>query len=298
MLQSGFLIWVVAGALWGWQAPEMAATGKPWITEALMLVMLGMGLTLRSEDLLALRSAGKPLLIGVGLQYLVMPLSAWLLAYALQLPPLLALGVILVGAAPGGTASNVVTFLAKGDVALSVAMTTASTLLAPIMTPLWIWLLAATWLQVDPLALLLSVARIVLLPVALGILIRSFWRPPDWLLNSLLPLIAMAAIAWIVGVVVGLNADRMAAVASAVVISVLLLNAIGLVAGFGLSRLSGQNKRRCRTVAIEVGMQNSGLAAALAMVHFSPEAALAAALFSVWHNVSGALLAVAWRRGE
>lgn len=295
LLQAGFILWVVIGAAWGWFMPAQASAGRPWIGEALMVIMLGMGLTLRSEDVLALRHAGRPLLLGVGLQYLLMPVLAWLLAAGLDLSPMLELGVILVGCAPGGTASNVVTWLARGDVALSVAMTTASTLLAPVMTPFWIWLLASTWLHVDPLALLVSVAQVVLLPVAAGILIRRFWTPPEWFLAGILPLIAMAAIAWIVGVVVGLNVARIAEVALPLMVSIVLLNGLGLTAGFGLARLTGQGTQRSRTVAIEVGMQNSGLAAALAMVHFSPEAALAAALFSVWHNVSGAILAAWWR---
>ena len=296
LLQAGFVFWVILGAAWGGLFPDQATPGAGWIREALMLIMLGMGLTLRVEDVRALSSAGRPLLIGVSLQYLVMPVTAWLLSLALNLSPMLALGVILVGSCPGGTASNVVAWLARGDVALSVAMTTASTLLAPVMTPLWVWLIASSWLDVDAAGLLFSVVQIVLLPVLLGLFIRRFWQPPAWVLEGVLPLIAMLAIAWIVGVIVGLNVERLAEIVLPLIMAVVLLNMTGLFAGYGLARLAGQAERTGRTVAIEVGMQNSGLAVVLAMAHFSPEAALAGAAFSVWHNVSGAVLAAWWRR--
>jgi len=296
LLQAGFVFWVVLGAVWGGFFPDQAAPGAGWIGQALMLIMLGMGLTLRAEDIRALGHAGWPLLLGVSLQYLVMPLLAWLLSRGLNLPPMLALGVILVGSCPGGTASNVVAWLARGDVALSVAMTTASTLIAPVMTPLWIWLLASSWLNVDAMTLFVSVVQIVLLPVLFGLFIRRFWQPPAWMLDGVLPLIAMLAIAWIVGVIVGLNVERLAGIAATLIAVVILLNLAGLFCGYVFTRLAGQTERIGRTVAIEVGMQNSGLAVVLAMAHFSPEAALAGAAFSIWHNVSGAVLAAWWRR--
>ena len=296
LLQAGFILWVLLGASWGYAWPAQASAGAGWISEALMLIMLGMGLTLKSGEIASLRHAGQPLLLGVALQYLTMPLVAWALAYSLDLPPMLALGIILVGACPGGTASNVVTWLARGDVPLSVAMTTASTLLAPLLTPLWVWFLASAWLDIEPGALLGSVVKIVLLPVLLGALIRRYWQPSDWLLEGVLPLVAMLAIAWIVGVIVGIHASRLTEIAVASAAAVLLLNGIGLLLGRGLAQLAGQTRQRSRTVAIEVGMQNSGLAVALAMAHFSSEAALAGAMFSLWHNLSGAALAAIWRR--
>jgi len=296
LLQAGFVIWVLIGAALGWLMPAQAAAGKAWIAPALMLIMLGMGLTLKTADIAALKKAGTPLLIGVMLQYLIMPLTAWMLAVLFGLPKMVAIGLILVGCCPGGTASNVVAWLARGDVALSVAMTTTSTLLAPVMTPFWIWLMASAWLPVDPLALLVSVAKIVLLPVTAGIAIRHFWRPPVWVLDGVLPLIAMLAIAWIVSVVVGLNADHIAEISVKLMLAVVLLNLIGLGMGGSIATLLNQPARRSRTVAIEVGMQNSGLAVALALTSFAPAAALAGAMFSLWHNVSGALLAVWWRK--
>ena len=295
LVQDGFLAWVVLGAAWGWFMPEFAASGKSWIPEALAAVMLGMGLTLTHGDVLALRHGGRTLLLGVALQYVVMPVGAWGIATVLGLPELLALGVILVGACPGGTASNVVAYLARGDVALSVGMTTVSTVLSPLLTPLWIWLLASTWLAIDPLPLFWTVTKIVLLPVVAGVLLRRVWQPSPWFFEGVLPLVSMVIIAWVVGVIVGLNHGQ-GHVAGPVVLAVVVHNAVGLTLGYWGSRLRKLPLRHCRTVSLEVGMQNSGLAVALAVAHFGPAAAVAGAVFSIWHNVTGPLLASIWRR--
>lgn len=295
LVQDGFLVWVVLGAAWGWFMPGLASSGKIWIPEALAAVMLGMGLTLTHQDVLNLRQGGRTLLLGVALQYVVMPLGAWGIATVLGLPKLLALGVILVGACPGGTASNVVAYLARGDVALSVGMTTVSTLLSPLLTPLWIWLLASTWLAIDPFPLLWTVTKIVLLPVVVGVLLRRVWQPSSWFFEGVLPLVSMFIIAWIVGVIVGLNYGQLH-VAGPVVLAVVVHNALGLTLGYWGPRLGKVPLRRCRTVALEVGMQNSGLAVALAVAHFGPVAAVPGAVFSIWHNVTGPLLASIWHR--
>lgn len=295
LAQDAFLLWVLLGGLWGYLFPEAAAAGKTWIPEALAAIMLGMGLTLTGEDLHNLRTAGKPLVLGVFLQYTVMPLAGWLIAIGLGLPKLLALGVILVGACPGGTASNVVAFLARGDVALSVAMTTASTLLSPVMTPLWVWLLASTWLPIDPVPLFWTITKIVLIPVIVGTAIRRFWTPGPWILEGILPLFSMAVIAWIVGVIVALERDRIGS-AGVVLGAVMIHNALGLLLGYLAAWQANIPRSRRRTVSIEVGMQNSGLAVALAIAHFGPVAAVPGVLFSVWHNITGPLLAAIWRR--
>jgi len=298
LLQDGFVIWVLLSAWWGYSFPETAAAGKAWIPEMLATVMLGMGLTLKPADLAALKTAGRPVLIGVCLQFLVMPLAAWLLVLAFSLPRELAVGLILVGAAPGGTASNVVTYLAHGDVALSIAMTTASTLLAPLFTPLWIWLLASAWLPIEPLPLFFTVIKIVLAPVLIGVAIRTFWTPGKPILQGVLPLFSMLIIAWIVGVITGLDHVQLATAGASILAVVILLNAAGLCLGYLGAKHAGQDIRRRRTVAIEVGMQNSGLAVALAITHFGALAALPGAIFSIWHNVSGPLLASIWRRQQ
>jgi len=296
-IQDGFVVWVLLGAVWGWFAPDMAASGKTWISEALAAVMLGMGLTLTRQDVLNLRHSSRTLIIGVALQYLVMPLGAWLIAVGLDLPKILAVGVILVGACPGGTASNVVAYLSRGDVALSVGMTTVSTLLSPILTPLWIWILASTWVSIDPLPLLWTVTKIVLLPVVIGMIVRGFWHPNRWVLEGSLPIFSMVIIAWIVRVIVGLNHDQLN-VTVVVLIAVVAHNTLGLGLGYWGSGISNADNQQRRTVAIEVGMQNSGLAVALAVVHFGPMAAVPGAIFSIWHNVTGPLLASVWRRRE
>jgi BASS family bile acid:Na+ symporter len=174
-------------------------------------------------------------------------------------------------------------------------MTTASTLLSPLLTPLWAGVLASAWLPVDPLPLMVTVAQVVLLPVAAGIVIRRFWTPGPWLLQGLLPLVSMGAIAWIVGVITGLNHDRLA-VAPTVLVAVVGLNALGLGLGYWGARRMGLPLAARRTVSLEVGMQNSGLAVALAVAHFGPLAAVPGALFSIWHNLSGPALASVWRR--
>jgi len=298
LLQDGFVIWVLLGAWWGYSFPETAAAGKAWIPEMLAAIMLGMGLTLKPADLAALKTAGRPVVIGVCLQFLIMPLAAWLLATAFSFPHELAIGLILVGAAPGGTASNVVTYLARGDVALSVAMTTASTLLAPLLTPLWIWLLASAWLPVAPLPLFITVTKIVLAPVLIGVAIRAFWTPAESILQGILPLFSMLIIAWIVGIITGLDHAQIATAGTSILSVVILLNATGLCLGYLGAKHAGQNIKRRRTVAIEVGMQNSGLAVALAVTHFGALAALPGAMFSIWHNVSGPLLASVWRQKQ
>lgn len=293
--QDAFILWILLGAAWGYAFPDAAAAGRDGIPFGLAVIMLGMGLTLAPRDVRALRRAGRPAVIGVVLQYLVMPLSAALLAWVLDLPRDLAVGLVLVGAAPGGTASNVVAFLARGDVALSVAMTTASTLLSPIFTPLWAGILLSAWVPVHPGPLLVSVAERILLPVSLGAVARHYWTPSPRLLHGVLPLVSIAAISWIVGVVVGLNREHLNA-AGEVLFAVVALNAIGLALGYGVARRFGLTVPARRTVAIEVGMQNSGLAVSLAVSHFGPLAAVPGALFSIWHNVTGPLLATLWRR--
>ncbi len=295
--QDGFLLWVLLGAWWGYEMPQAAAAGKAWIPQALAAIMLGMGLTLTGRDLTNLRTAGRPLILGVVLQYLIMPISAWVLVVSLGLPKLFALGLILVGACPGGTASNVITFLARGDVALSVGMTTLSTLLSPLLTPLLVWLLAATWLAIDPLPLFWTITKIVLIPVVVGVTVRWFWTPGAWLLEGALPIFSMAVIAWIVGVIVALTRDELA-LAGVLLLAVILHNTAGLVLGYLGSRQAKLPEKRRRSVSIEVGMQNSGLAVALAVGHFEPAVAVPGAVFSVWHNVTGPLLAAIWRRRQ
>lgn len=290
-----FVLWVVLAALLAaWQPGPFRAL-EPAIPALLGVVMLGMGLTLQPADFT--RVLRRPQEVGVVLvaQALVMPLAAWALAAALGLPPALAAGVVLVGAAPGGTASNVITALARGDVALSVTATTVATLLAPLLMPAWILLLLGEQVQVGFGGLFGSVATIVLAPVLLGVALRRLLdRRAAGLaapVAEISPGVSSAAVAVIVAAVVALNLDKLAAATWPVATAVVLHNGIGLAGGAALAWLAGMAPAQRRACAFEVGMQNSGLAVTLALAFFSAEAALAGALFSVWHNITGAALA-------
>lgn len=238
------------------------------------------------------------LLLGVAAQYLVMPLVGFGLAQVLGLSAALAAGLVLVVAAPGGTASNVMVYLSRGDTALSVAMTSVSTLLAPLLTPLLVLWLAGEFLPVDAGGLFVSILKIVLVPVVLGIALRALLPGPVERVLGALPLVSVIAITAVVAIVVAASSQTLLSVGAVVVLAVVVHNVLGLGLGYAIAKSCGMDTSARRAVSIEVGMQNSGLAAALATVHFSPAAALPAAIFSVWHNVSGSLLASYWSRRD
>ncbi|GAA2175171.1 bile acid:sodium symporter family protein [Agrococcus versicolor] len=267
-----------------------------FVTPLLMLIMLGMGMTLRGSDFGIVARKPLALLIGIVAQFVIMPLTGFLLVTVLDLDPAIAVGVILVAAAPGGTASNVMVFLAKGDTALSVAMTTVSTLVAPLVTPLLVLLLAGSYLPVDPLGLFLSIVQIVIVPIVVGLLLRRFLPRLVERLVTWMPLVSVVGITLVVLAVVAGSAATILAFGLAILGIVVVLNGVGLVLGYVAARAVGLDEPARRAVSIEVGMQNSGLAAGLANTHFSAEAAVPAAIFSVWHNVSGSLLASYWSR--
>ncbi|WP_226344600.1 bile acid:sodium symporter family protein [Agilicoccus flavus] len=291
-----FPLLILAAGILGYVFAPAAKGLAPAVTPLLGIVMFGMGLTLTPRDLALVASRPIPVLIGVVAQFLVMPLLGLGIATLLGLDPVLAAGLILVGCAPGGTASNVISYLARADVALSVAMTTVSTLLAPLLTPLLVLWLAGTYLEVDGVAMAMSILQVVLVPVVAGLVLRLVLpRVIDRVLPAL-PWVSVAAISLIVAAVVGGSADRVISAGLVVLIAVVLHNGLGYLLGYGLARLARQPERASRTTAIEVGMQNSGLAASLAGTYLEPGAALPAAVFSLWHNISGALLAAWFRR--
>ena len=263
------------------------------INPMLGVIMFGMGLTLSPKDFQIVLSRPKDILIGCLAQFTIMPLLAWLLTLAFSLPKELALGVILVGCCPGGTASNVITYLAKGDLALSVGMTACSTLLAPIVTPLLVWLMAGTMVNVDTLGMLLSIVYVVIAPIIAGLLCQHFLPRLTKNVTPYLPAFSSLAIAITVGIVVSHNADRLMLGGMIVILVVILHNLLGLSLGFAIGRLLRLEKPKCVALSIEVGMQNSGLASSLANMHFAayPLATVPGAIFSVWHNISGALAA-------
>ena len=264
------------------------------INYLLGVVMFGMGLALNLHDFQVVFSRPKDIIIGCMAQYTVMPFLAWGLAKVFQLDEALALGVVLVGCCPGGTASNVITYLAKGDLALSVGMTGVSTVLAPLLTPLLTWALAGKSIQVDVTGMLLSILWVVILPIVLGLIIKSLWPKFTEKAMDYLPAFSSVAIAFTVSIVISANASKLLASGFLIILVVMCHNLFGLGLGYLIGRLLGMSEPKKRAVSIEVGMQNSGLASSLATLHFAayPMATIPGAIFSVWHNISGAI--VAW----
>lgn len=273
-------------------APFMSV-GTWVINPMLGLIMFGMGLTLSPQDFRIVFSRPKDVLVGCLAQFTIMPLMAWLLTKAFALPADLALGVILVGCCPGGTASNVITYLAKGDLALSVGMTATSTILAPLLTPLLTWLMAGTLVDVDTLGMLQSIVYVVIAPIVIGFLIQHYLPRFTQRAVAYLPAFSSLMIALVVCIIVGHNASRLLTGGLFVILVVVLHNVSGLVLGYGVGRLLRLPHNKRTSISIEVGMQNSGLASSLATIHFAafPMAAIPGAIFSVWHNISGALVA-------
>ncbi|MBM97107.1 MAG: bile acid:sodium symporter [Oceanospirillaceae bacterium] len=293
-IQRFFPILAIGISWLAWSDPQPLLAWKSAVIPLLILIMFCMGLTLRWQDFQRVWKQPDAIALGVVLQFLIMPLLAWLIAIALQLPDELAVGLILVGACAGGTASNVMTFLAGGDVALSVSMTLLSTLWGVVLTPWLLAFYARELVELDKVLMLITIGKLVIIPVAAGVLCNRYMPELGRALHSYLPSIASAAILAILGIVVALNADEIATMGAVAAAAVILHNLGGLTLGYWLSRWRGLTIAQSRTIAIEVGMQNSGLGAALALKFFGPAAALPAALFSVWHNLSGSLLAAWW----
>jgi len=298
LLTGLFPLWALLGSLLAWMVPGWFAPLKPAIVPLLGLVMFGMGMTLTGRDFLNVLQRPFPVFLGIAMQFLLMPFAAWALAVGAGLSPQLTVGLILVGCSPGGTASNVICYLARGDVALSITLTTASTLLAVLATPLLTLFYAGETVPVPALDILITVFKIIFLPVMLGVLVNHFFHRALSPVLKVFPLLSVLSIVLIIMIIVALNHDSLANVASGLAAVVVLHNSVGLLGGYWLPRWLGRDERECRTLAIEVGMQNSGLAVALAVKYFSVTAALPGALFSIWHNLSGSLLAGIWRRQQ
>jgi BASS family bile acid:Na+ symporter len=281
--------------------PDLFRPLKPTIIPLLITIMFGMGMTLTLRDFA--RVWQQPAVIGLGvlLQFLIMPLAAWLLACGLQLETALLIGMVLVGASPGGTASNVICYLAKGNVALSVSLTLSSTLLATFFTPLLTWLYIGHEVPVPVVDMLLNALKILAAPVLFGAALNSLLLARLQRLQPIFPLVSVAAIVIIIAIIIALNKERLLQVGSLLLLAVILHNLAGLVAGYLIARALKYDGVTARTLAIEVGMQNSGLAVALALKYFPALGTLTAlpgALFSIWHNLSGSLLAGWWSRSR
>lgn len=266
-----------------WAAPNIAIL--------LGIVMFGMGTTLRLRDFRLVFQRPKDVFVGALAQFTIMPGLAWLLAKGFGLPPELAAGVILVGTCPGGTSSNVMTYLARGDVALSVSMTMTTTILAPVVTPLLTWWLAGAWVDISLSAMMMSIVKVVIVPIVGGILVNSLFGNVVQKYVKLLPLISVVAIVLIVGGVVAVSSQRIMETGVLIMLVVMLHNLLGYALGFGIAKALRMDIAKAKAISIEVGMQNSGLATSLAMMHFGAAAAIPGAIFSVWHNISGSLAA-------
>ena len=292
---------VLLGAIVALLFPDMLSHVRPTVINPMLgLIMFGMGLTLQMEDFRVVFSKPRDVIIGCVTQFTVMPLLAWGLTRLFALDDALALGVVLVGCCPGGTASNVIAYLAKGDLALSVGMTGVSTLMAPIMTPVLVWLLAGETIDVDVVSMFLSILWVVILPIVVGLIVRRFWPRTTDRITGFLPALSSLAITAIVMIIIAANAQKLLAGGLIIIAVVILHNLCGLGLGYAIGHALGMSTPKRRAVAIEVGMQNSGLASSLATLHFAayPMATIPGAIFSVWHNISGAIVARLFARQE
>lgn len=295
-IQKTFALWVIVFAVLALWQPEFFVWLKAYIPWILGIIMLGMGMTMTVDDFKGVLQSPKAVLIGVVAQFVVMPGLAYVLCKLFNLPPEIAVGVILVGCCPGGTASNVITYMAKGNVALSVACTSVSTLLAPVLTPAIFYLLASQWLKIDAASMFISISQVVLLPIVLGLILRTWLKRQVESYIQVMPLVSVIAIVAIVAAIIGGSKAAILQSGLLILAVVILHNGLGYLLGFTAARFFKLPYADSKAIAIEVGMQNSGLGVALAAVHFaaSPITAVPSAIFSLWHNISGPALATYW----
>ena len=298
VITNYFTFWIIIFSAVAYFYPIYFADLRTLIVPTLGVIMFGMGVTLTTDDFKRVFLRPKDVGVGVVTQYTVMPFIGFVLAKIFGLDPLLAVGVVLVGSCPGGTSSNVMTYLARGDVAFSVTMTSVSTILSPIMLPFLMYTYAGEWINVPVLKLFISTVQIILLPVGLGVLLRILIKDKIKYVLPVLPSVSAAAIIFIVAVIVAANSASIASVGLLVAVIAIIHNTFGFLIGYRVARFFGMDVNRARAVSIEIGMQNSGLAVALANTYFGALAALPGAIFSVWMNISGSALAWWWRRSS
>jgi bile acid:Na+ symporter, BASS family len=295
-IQKTFALWVILFSALALYSPDTFIWLKAYITWMLGIIMFGMGMTMTLSDFKSVLYNPKAVAIGVVAQFLVMPGLAFILCKLFNLPSAIAIGVILVGCCPGGTASNVITYMAKGNTALSVACTSVSTLLAPILTPAIFYVLASQWINIDAFSMLTSILQVVLFPIILGLIFRAFLKQRVNHYIQVMPVISVIAIVVIVAAIIAGSKAQILESGLLILGVVILHNSFGLLLGYWAGRLFNLPTADCKAISIEVGMQNSGLGVALAAVHFamSPITAVPSAIFSLWHNISGATLASFW----
>lgn len=291
-----FPLWAILGSIVAYFEPSTVVWLKPYIVPLLAIIMLCMGVTLTIDDFKRAFTHPKIIIITAGLQFILMPLVAYILSLGLGLSVELMIGMILVGGVSGGTASNVMAYLGKGDVALSITMTAISTILSIALTPLLTLIYVGQSVPVPALSMLVSILKVVFVPVVLGVIVNYFFNKFIQKYRDIFALISIIAIVTIVAIVVGLNVKNINTVGGIVIVAIVLHNGIGMIGGYYGAKFFGYNKTICKTIAFEVGMQNSGLAVTLALKYFAPLSALPGALFSIWHNVSGSILAGYWSK--
>ena len=269
-----------------------------WINWLLMVIMFGMGLTLKFEDFKLIFTRPKDIITGCIAQFTIMPALAFILSAIFNLDAALTAGVVLVGTCPGGTSSNVITYLSKGDVALSVSMTSVNTILAPFITPAITYILLSKTINVDIVSMFVSIVTVVIIPIVLGFIINKFFIGFTQKIIKLLPLVSVIGICMIIASVVSHNASKILSTGLLVFTVVILHNISGYAFGFALGKMLKFNQQKIKALSIETGMQNSGLATSIANTSFSSMAmaTVPGAIFSVWHNISGAILANIYAR--
>jgi BASS family bile acid:Na+ symporter len=269
---------------------------KALIVPLIQLIMFGMGTTLSLGDFTRVIKMPYPVLVGVSIQYLIMPFVGWGVAHLFGFEPLIAAGVILVGSAPSGVASNVINYLAGANVPLSVTMTAISTLVSPFLTPLMMKLLAGQYVPVSFWGMMIDIVKMIVLPIAAGLVANRLLRGRRRWLDKALPLVSMGGICLIIAIITSLSRDKLLSVGLTLILAVAIHNSLGYLLGYWTSRALRLSETDSRTVAVEVGLQNAGMASGLAISVFSPETALAPAIFGPWMNASGSVLASYWRR--
>lgn len=296
IVQKTFALWVLVFAAIAFINPTLFSFVGPYIALILGVIMFGMGVTMTVDDFKGVLKQPKSVLIATVAQFTIMPLLAYALCIVFKLPAEIAIGVILVGCCPGGTSSNVMTYLARGNTALSVSATAVSTILSPFLTPAIFFLLASEWIDINAVAMFKSILQIVLVPIFLGLIVRSVLGKKAESYGEVMPLVSVIGIVLIVAFVVGASKDRIIESGLLIFAVVVLHNGLGYLIGFFAGKVLGLKYADQKAVSIEVGMQNSGLGVALAGLHFaaSPVTAVPSAIFSFWHNISGPLLATYW----
>lgn len=286
-------ILVILISLLAFASPSLFSWTSTYTSLFLGLAMFGMGMTISAQDFKNILKNPKDVFIGCLAQFLIMPIVSYLLALLFKLPAPLSIGVILVGCCPGGTASNIITHIAKGDTTLSVSMTVVSTLISPLLTPIWIFVLAGKWIDISIMSMVTSVVKVVLVPIILGILINCNLKSKKEYLSSVMPLVSVTSVLLLIAGIVAINREKLLVCGVTVFVIVMLHNIIGMTLGFLIAKLFKMDTAKSTAVSIEVGMQNSGLAVSLAMSNFAtqPLCAIPGAIFSIWHNISGGIFA-------